>query len=172
MNRGGPTFNNQRHTIMKHTRLVITVFSVAAFAVTVGCKQESNVQSSGNEPTNASAQLDRMKQETKEAAEATKDYAYAQKAEYSAKIRAEVAALNNEIDQLSAKVESSSASTKDEAKAKLQEVRDKLARVGENVDSATESTWEEVKAGAKKGYAEAKDAVEKARQWISEKIAP
>lgn len=157
---------------MKHTQIVITLFSVAAFAVTVGCKQESNVQSSGHEPTNASAQLDRMRQETKEATDATKDYAYAQKAEYQAKVRAEMAELNREIDQLSAKVESSSASTKDEAKARIKELREKVARLGEYLDSATESTWDEVKAGVKKGYAEAKDSVEKARQWISEKIAP
>jgi hypothetical protein len=38
--------------------------------------------------------------------------------------------------------------------------------------SATESTWDDVKAGFKKGYSELKDGFNQARQWVSDKIAP
>ena len=159
---------------MKRTQLALTLFSAAAFVVAVGCKRENDVPSTDS-ARDPSTQLDRVKQETKEALDATKDYAYAQKAEYAAKIRAELAALNKELDQLSAKVESSSASAKAEAKAKLQDVRERVARLGEkldNVQNATESTWEEVKAGVKKGYEEVKDSFNQFRSWLSEKIAP
>ena len=160
---------------MKRTPLVISLFSAAAFAVTVGCQKESDVPTADAAGRDASAQLDKVKQETKEAIDATKDYAYAQKAEYAAKIRAELTELNKELDQLSAKIESSSASAKADAKVKLQEVREKVARLSEKLDgvqNATESTWEEVKSGVKKGYDEVKDSFKQARQWLSEKIAP
>ena len=160
---------------MKRTPLVISLFSAAAFAVTVGCQNESDVPTADAAGRDASAQLDKVKQETKEAIDATKDYAYAQKAEYAAKIRAELTELNKELDQLSAKIESSSASAKADAKVKLQEVREKVARLSEKLDgvqNATESTWEEVKSGVKKGYDEVKDSFKQARQWLSEKIAP
>lgn len=160
---------------MKRTPLVICLFSAAAFAVTVGCQKESEVSTAEAASRDASAQLDKVKQETKEAIDATKDYAYAQRAEYAAKLRAELAELNKELDQLSAKVESSSASAKAEAKAKMQDVRDRVSRLSEKVDNvqnATESTWEEVKAGVKKGYDEVKDSFNQFRSWLSEKIAP
>ena len=38
--------------------------------------------------------------------------------------------------------------------------------------SATESTWDSVKAASKKGYNELKDGFNQARQWVSDKIAP
>ena len=160
---------------MKRTPLVISLFSAAAFAVTVGCQKEADVPAADSASRDAAAQLDKVKQETKEAIDATKDYAYAQKAEYAAKIRAELVELNKELDQLSAKVESSSASAKAEAKAKLQDVRDRVARLSDkldNVQNATESTWEEVKSGVKNGYEEVKDSFKQFRSWLSEKIAP
>jgi len=47
--------------------------------------------------------------------------------------------------------------------------------LGKHLDAtrnATESTWNDVKAGFKKGYGELKDSFQQARQWVSEKIAP
>ena len=38
--------------------------------------------------------------------------------------------------------------------------------------SATESNWDDVKAGFKKSYGDLQDSFEKTRQWLSEKIAP
>lgn len=161
---------------MKRTLFAGTLPIVAALGLTMGCKRESDVQPVGGDTNHgASVQLEKVKQETKEAIAATKDYAYTQKSEYAAKIRMELANLNRELDQLSAKVESSSESIRADAKIKLQEVREKLARLNAKLDgvpSATESTWEEVKAGVKTGYEEVKDSFKQARQWLSEKIAP
>jgi chromosome segregation ATPase len=156
---------------MKRTHLAI----VALAATIVGCKQETDVPSVDEAKRNTAAQLDRAKKETKEAIDATRDYAYAQRAEYAANIRTELAELNKQLDQLSAKVNSSSAGAKAEAQAKLQELREKVARLGEKLDgvpNATESTWEDVKAGIKKGYDEVKDSFKQAQRWLSEKLAP
>jgi len=155
---------------MKSKRILITAFSVAAFAV--GCKPTDSQPPTSNPPA---PQLDQVKKETKEAVQATKAYAYAQKAEFVEKMKVELAALDKEIDTLAAKVENSSAATKEEAKARLKAIRARTAELNKELDGvkdATESTWEDVKAGFKKGYDEAKDAFNQARKWLSEKIEP
>ena len=74
-----------------------------------------------------------------------------------------------------ARVEKSSDAAKAEAKPKLQALRDQTAKLTKQLDeakNATESTWDSVKAGFKKGYGELKDGFQAARQWVSDKIAP
>jgi chromosome segregation ATPase len=159
---------------MKSYRNILTFVPVIALAVAAGCKPEYDRTVDASTNRNP-ATLSQVKEETREAIDATKDYAYAQKTEYAAKIRAELAELNKELDQLGAKIDSSSTTAKEEAKAKLQVVREKVASLNEKlegVQGATESTWEEVKAGLKKGYEEVKESFRQARQWLSEKIAP
>jgi hypothetical protein len=148
---------------MKPHTLIITFLSAAAFAV--GCKKEET----------ASQQLDRVKTETKEAAQDMKDYTFAQKAEFTDKMKNQLAEINRELDQISAKIEKSSDTVKAEAKPKLQTLREQTARLNKQLDeasNATESTWNDVKTGFRKGYTELKDGFEQARQWVSEKIAP
>ena len=62
-----------------------------------------------------------------------------------------------------------------EAKPKLQMLRDQANKLNQQLDkakNATESTWDDVKAGSKKAYNELKDGFQQARQWVSDKIAP
>ena len=116
-----------------------------------------------------------MKKETKAAAEDMKDYAFAQKDEFVAKMQVQLAEINRDLDELSVKVEKSSETAKAEWKPKLQALRDQAERLNKQLDqakNATESTWNEVKSGARKAYDELKDGFQKARQWVSEKIAP
>jgi len=54
----------------------------------------------------------------------------------------------------------------------LREQTAKLTRQLDDAKGATESTWNDVKAGFKKGYGEVKEGFQQARQWVSEKIAP
>ena len=148
---------------MKHKGPFIAFLAVAAFAV--GCQQEEAT----------SRQFDKVKTETKEAAREMEDYTFAQKAEYTQKMEAQLAEINRDLDQLSAKIEKSSEAAKAEAKPKLQALReqtDKLNRQLEAAKSATESTWYEVKSVSRKAYAELRDGFQQARQWASEKIAP
>ena len=148
---------------MKNKTLIITLLSIAAFAV--GCKKEQTT----------SQQLENVKVETKQAAQDMKDYTFAQKAEFVAAMQSQLDALNKDIDQLSAKIDSSSDAVKAEAKPKLQALRDQATQLNKQLDdakNATESTWDSVKAGFTKAYDATKDGINQARQWVSDKIAP
>jgi ABC-type transporter Mla subunit MlaD len=148
---------------MKNQTLAITFLSIAAFAA--GCDKE---------PT-TSQQLDKVKTETAAAAQEMKDYTYAQKTEFVAKMQGQLDALNKELDQLSAKIEKSSDAAKAEAKPKLQALRDQTAGLNkqlDNVRNATESTWDSVKATTQKAFDSLKDGFQQSRQWLSDKIAP
>jgi hypothetical protein len=153
-----------KHThIMKPKQWAIGVLALAAFAV--GCNQE---------PT-TSQQLDKVRAETKHAAQDMKDYDYTQKAAFVTNMQAQLDEINRDLDQLAAKVDKSSDAAKAEAKPKLQMLRDQAAKLNTQLDAAknaTESTWGDVKAGFKKGYSELKDGFNQARQWVSDKIAP
>jgi DNA anti-recombination protein RmuC len=149
--------------LLKNKTLVITLLSAAAF--TVGCNKEGTT----------SQQLDKVQAETKQAAQDMKDYTFAQKAEFVAKMQGQLDEINRDLDQLAAKIESSSDAAKAEPKPKLQALRDQTAKLTKQLDearNATESTWGDVKAGFKKGYSELKDGFQQARQWVSDKIAP
>ncbi len=148
---------------MNNKAWVITCLSIAALAA--GCNQE---------PTPAQ-QLEKVKVETKEAAEDMKDYTYAQKAEFTAKMQGQLAEINRDLEQLEAKIEKSSDAVKAEAKPKLQALREQTTRLNRQLDvakNATASTWDSVKTGSKNAYGELKESFQQARQWVSEKIAP
>jgi adenine-specific DNA methylase len=149
---------------MKHNKLIlITLFSAAAFAT--GCNKDEAT----------SQQLDKVQAKTAEAAQDMKDYSYTQKDEFVAKMQGQLAEINKDLDQLAAKIEKSSDAAKAEAKPKLEALREQATKLNKQLDeagSATESTWNDVKAGFKKGYGELKDSFQQARQWVSEKIAP
>jgi len=158
-------------TIMQHKYLLLTLLAVSAFAV--GCEQSEKSESANREAT--AKQLDKVKTETKEAAQEMKDYTYAQKTEFVDKMQAEMAGINRELDELAAKIDKASDIAKAEAKPKLQALREQAAKLNQQLDkakSATESTWDDVKAGTKKAYGDLKDAFQQARQWVSDKIAP
>jgi len=155
---------------MKKRIVLITAFTSAVFVV--GCKPSYDV--SNNAGTNA-PQFEQVKKETKEAAQTAKDYAFAQKDEFVAKMKADLADLNRQMDALGDKIEKSTGPARDEAKAKLQALRDQSSDMNkklEDVKSATESTWDDVKAGFRKGYNDMKDSFKQARQWVADKISP
>jgi len=148
---------------MKNKTLIITLLSIAAFAV--GCEKQQTT----------SQQIEKVQTETKQAAQDMKDYTFAQKAEFVAAMQVQLDALNKDIDQLSAKIDSSSDAVKTEAKPKLQALRDQAAQLNKQLDdakNATESTWDSVKSGFQKAYDATKDGFNQARQWVSDKIAP
>ena len=148
---------------MKYKNLLLTFLALAA--VTAGCDKE----------TTTSQKIEKLQAETKAAAQDLKDYTFAQKTEFTDKMRTQLAEINLELDQLAAKIEKSSDAAKAEAQPKLQVLREKADQLKKQLDeagNATESTWETVKATSKKGYAELKEGFSQARQWMSEKIAP
>ncbi|MDB6056779.1 MAG: hypothetical protein JWO95_623 [Verrucomicrobiales bacterium] len=147
---------------MKHKTLFLSLLS--AGALVVGCNQDS-----------ASTQLDKVQAKTANAADDMKDYTYAQKAEFTAKMQSQLADINKDLDTLQAKIDKSSDAVKAECKPKLQVLRDQQSELGKQLDKvkdATESTWDSVKAGTSKAYASLKEGFQQSRQWISDKIAP
>jgi hypothetical protein len=159
---------------MRDKMLTIAFLIVPALAV--GSTSADATSAAGPERSETVAEKrDRAKAETKEAAHGIQDYAYAQKAEFSHKMKEELAKIQKELDRLSAKVDSSSGAARADAKAKLKVVRKKWAQAKKRLDraeSATESTWDDAKDGFRKSYDELKVSFEKARQWLSDKIAP
>ena len=113
---------------MKNTFLAVAFLAVAAFAA--GCKPPDD--------SSTAQQLDKVKTETKADAQEMKDYAFAQKAEFVAKMQGQVDALNKDIDALSAKIEKSSDAVKADAKPKLQALRDEAAKMNQQLDDGRE----------------------------------
>jgi cytochrome c556 len=158
------TQNMKYRNIMKHKQLAITFLAITAFAV--GCKPSA--EQSATETRQATAQqFDKVKKETKEATQEMKDYTYAQKAEFVAKMQGQLDEINRDLDQLAAKIEKSSDAAKAEVKPKLQALRDQTAKLTKQLDeakNATESTWGDVKAGFQKTYGELRDELQAERQ--------
>jgi capsule polysaccharide export protein KpsE/RkpR len=147
---------------MKHKILFLTVLS--AGALIVGCNQDS-----------ASKQLDKVEAKTAAATDDMKDYTFAQKAEFTAKMQAQLTDINKDLDTLQAKIDKSSDAVKTECQPKLQVLRDQQSALSKQLDQvkdATESTWDSVKAGTSKAYASLKEGFQQSRQWVSDKIAP
>jgi chromosome segregation ATPase len=147
---------------MKNKTLAFTFLSLAA--LTAGCKKEQTT----------AQQIENIKAETKEAAQSMKDYTYAQKPEFVAKMQSHLAEINRDLEQLSAKVEKSAEAARAEAKPKIQALRDQTAKLARQLDeakNAPESAWDTVKTGVKKGYDELKDGFKQASDWVGSKIS-
>jgi peptidoglycan hydrolase CwlO-like protein len=150
---------------MKKQTILLAVLSVVV--VTASCsKTETTAE-----------KIDQLGADAKAAAQdfADADYTFAQKQEFTEKLKAQLAEINRELDELAARIENSSDAVKAEARPKLQALRDQADKLKAKIDeagNATESTWDSVKAGSKEAYANLKDGFQQARQWVSEKIAP
>ena len=154
---------------MKHAIPVLMFLFIAALAVE--CTSAEGQKQSGT----AAVQLEKAKTETKEAVQASQDYAYTQKTEFVDQMKKDLAEIQKQMDLLSAKVDKSSGAVKADAKTRLDAVRVKWTQAKKQLDqaqSATESTWNDVKDGVKKSYVDVKDSLDKTRQWLSDKIAP
>jgi chromosome segregation ATPase len=157
---------------MKSTQLALAC--LATLVLAVGCKPSSEPPATETRQA-TERQFDQVKQETKEAAQAMNDYAYAQKTEFVAGMQVQLAEINQELDQLAARIEKASDAVKTEATPKLQALREQVAKLNTHLDEAkgaTESTWVDVKAGFNKGFGDLEDGFDQMRQWVSDKIAP
>lgn len=71
---------------MKHKNLFVTFLPLTAFAV--GCKPAEEKSTSG--------QIERLTQQTKDVSQDMKDFTFAQKAEFVAKMQSQLDALYNQ----------------------------------------------------------------------------
>jgi hypothetical protein len=160
---------------MRHTTSVIAFLIVAALAM--GCTSTDENSGVMPKPTDIkpAAQLDKVKTETNEAAQAMRDYAYIEKAEFVDKMKNALAEVQVEMDRMSTEVDSSAGAAKADAETKLDAVREKWAQAKKRLDqaeSAAEPDWSDVKDGFNQSYGELKDSFNTTRQWLSDKIAP
>jgi predicted nucleic acid-binding Zn-ribbon protein len=157
-------------------RFIVTIAILGAALLAAGCDASEAKPSAGVPKTEGSLQqLRKVGKETNEAAQATKDYAYAVRAEFVKDMQNELRTINRTLQQLSDKVQSGSNSAKADAKAKLIALRNKAAQLNveiEKAKNAPEAAWDQVKAGVKKSHDDLKESVAQARTWLSEKIAP
>lgn len=143
--------------------------------LTAGCDSKEAL-SAANPEVRAFPANDHEKamENTLEAAEALKGYAWARKAEFVAKMKKELADLQAGIDLQAAKAERASGKVKEEVKTAIEGMRSRWAQAIERLkaaESAEEDRWDEVKGGFAKAYDELKDEVKKTRQWWSEQDA-
>lgn len=148
---------------MNPTKSAILALSVAVLATACDRRDTPTVKSD--------TVLDNGSRPTQE----MKDYTYAQRAEFTAAMQKQREEINRDLRSLETRIEQSSDAIKADAKPRLAALRAQSAKLDtqlEGVKDATESTWDNVKTGSKKAYAEMKDGFMQARQWVSEKIAP
>ncbi|MEO8427959.1 MAG: hypothetical protein ABI651_12690 [Verrucomicrobiota bacterium] len=101
-----------------------------------------------------------------------KDYTFAQTVEFTEKMKEQLAEINKDLDQLGARIDKSSDAVKVEMKPKLQALRTQEARLNKQlneIETATESTWDTAKSGTKKAYDAVQGGFQQSRQWV---VAP
>lgn len=155
---------------MKPTPLAIACLTLAALAV--GCNPSSEPSATESRPATA-RQLDPVQQQTNVVTQVN-HYAYAQRAEFVATRQTQLAEINRDLDQLEARIENADDAAKAEARPRIEALRRQVAELNTHLDdarNATESTWDNVKAGFEQGYTEVKDGFNQARHWISDRIA-
>ena len=128
-------------------------------------------------PTEAAAPAAEQPMEAAPApdAAAMPEYTFAQKVEFSDKMKKEVADLQVELDALTAKVNAAMDPVKTEGQAKVKAASEKLAMAKTThgqIETSTEATWEAVRTSVKQANSDMKASFDQARQWASEKIAP
>jgi hypothetical protein len=103
------------------------------------------------------------------------EYSYSEKPKLVEKLKSELNEVNGEIKRVGDKMADSTEQARAEAKPKLEALKEKAKNLDVYIDkaqNATESTWNDVKAGSQKALDEAKAGFTEARQWLSDKIAP
>ena len=156
------------------TQLLILPVALGCLAVT-GCGPAKTDADQSITSTNVAVKLDQAKKDTQEAVASIKDYTYAQRDEYAAQIHAKLDQIKLDLDALGTKVDQSTFAATEDAKAKIQAMRDQLAKANQKLDgmaTTTESGWEDFKAGVKQASDDTKTALDQARQWLADKIAP
>ena len=106
---------------MKSNPVLLLLLSLATLAV--GCKPTAETSTVESRDA-TTAQIDKLKKETKEAVQDINDYAYTQKSEFVDKMQIQLAEINKDLDQISDKVEKSSDADKAQVTPKLHALRE------------------------------------------------
>jgi hypothetical protein len=97
------------------------------------------------------------------------DYTYDKKNEFVASAQTDLNALDKKIKNFSDKAANTTGSTKADAQAKLQNLREKRAVLNKKLDDvkkATAAGWNDAKTAFKNSYADTKNSLNEAWQWL------
>ena len=128
-----------------------------------------------DEPGNPAKERENAMTATKEAAEALKVYAYAERDEFIDVANRDLAEIQAEMDRLRQVAARSRGAARADAEAKLEVVAERWADAKahvERAESATESTWEDAQARYRKTRSDLKTSLDESRQWLSDRIEP
>ena len=134
-----------------------------------GCSGTSKEEASSDKPLKA------INERVEDLNQNVSDYSYAQKEKFVKKMENELARLKKDIIALEEKAKKAGGSAKMEAKTRIQEIKDGTKELEKKVSmlkDATEDKWEDIKVKFNESMDDVKEAIEKSRTWISEKIAP
>ena len=148
---------------MKHKTPFLILTTTAM--ILVGCDEKQTT----------SQQLDGAQKDATAVARNIKNYSYSEREEFVKSERTRLIELNRDLDDLAARVERSSDAVKAEANQKLAILRDQVARLNRQLDdvgNTTESAWDKFKDDVRATQDASEDEFNKARQWLSEKVAP
>jgi len=153
-------------------RRYVVSLTLLTFATVIACKKPSSESEGAG---SASDERERAARETGEAADALRDYAYAQKEEFVLSATREIAELTREMERLKAEADHSAGAARADAEAKLELLKAKLAAAQAEVDeakAATAANWQSVQDRYKKLRTDLRASVRDMRVWLSETIKP
>jgi hypothetical protein len=99
------------------------------------------------------------------------DVSYSDRSNFVSKMKGELDDVNNEIRRVSENAAKSTNSP--ESQARLESLKEKATNLNIQIDkvqSATESTWADIKASSQKAYDQAKDSLRNAKDWTAQKL--
>ena len=134
-----------------------------------GCSGTSKEEASSDKPLKA------INERVEDLNQNVSDYSYAQKEKFVKKMENELARLKKDIIALEEKAKKAGGSAKMEAKTRIQEIKNGTKELEKKINmmkDATEDMWDDIKVKFNESMDGVKDAIEKSRTWISEKIAP
>ena len=134
-----------------------------------GCSGTSKEEASSDKPLKA------INERVEDLNQNVSDYSYAQKEKFVKKMENELARLKKDIIALEEKAKKAGGSAKMEAKTRIQEIKNGTKELEKKINmmkDATEDKWDDIKVKFNESMDGVKDAIEKSRTWISEKIAP
>jgi hypothetical protein len=159
---------------MTDMQLALPFLIVAALGA--GCRPNVDKVPNGSFQDAASAsQLGNGSAAREEAVRAVEDYAYISKDEFVAKMNRDMGGLHDDLNVLAAKAESAGDAARVDAVTKLAAAREQWAKTKLRLDqvaNATAATWTDTRQSFKEAFVGLNDAVDTARHWFSEKIAP
>jgi len=101
------------------------------------------------------------------------EYSYKEKPAFVEKLKSEASDLNAQMKELGNKMSNSTEAAREKLRPKMDALKEKSKNLDVQIDkaqNATESTWNDVKAGARNAFEDAKQSFRDAKDWTADKL--